>query len=417
MKYTALGALALACVLLLAGCGGQESSSSSGSTESSSIDSSAAASNDSVVSSVISVILDDEEITERILVTQNDVKTYILSGKQLLVGGAKEIELDIDGDGVAEYFRMGLDKPNGTRVTASYGGRGQNLASSLTLASAFDEIGDIRESYYMQLSFFDLDADGRLDVMLSVGDLTSESETAVFHFDGGQFAYVGSLLSGAQLRFDNENFGDSDDVYYKFQDGRLYRLGPDGALEPITAEVSDEALRDAVTSLIQPLVIVLADDFDDPAALPAETLLHCGIFGYIVNSNPDTRQYDDTHVLITPDAVDQQLMALFGGKASVDPNDFTAQEDAFVFYDPAENVYKMAIYGYYSDLVRLDKLESDGAGNYTATCSLIPYSGEERTDLTGLDASRVVEYRLSTNGDGMLYVTGLHNLEIRDGGE
>ncbi len=417
MKYTAILAFALALTLLLAGCGGQESSSESGPTEPSSIDSSAAASNDSVVSSVISVILDDEEITERILVTQNDVKTYIMSGKQLLVGGSQEIELDIDGDGVKEYFRMGLDKPNGTRVTASYGGRGQNLASSLTLTSAFDEIGDILENYYLQLSFFDLDADGRLDVMLSVGDLTSVSETAVFHFDGEQFAYVGSLSSGAQLRFDNENFGDSDDTYYKFQDGRLYRLGANGELEAITAEISDQALRDAVTSLIQPLVIVLPDDFDDPAGLPAETLLHCGIFGYIVNSSPESREYDDTHVLITPDAVDQQLKALFGGKASIDPNSFVSQENAFVFYDPAANAYKMAIYGYYSDLVRLDKLESDGAGNYTATCSLIPYSGEERTDLSGLDASRVVEYKLSTNSDGILYVTGLHNLEIHDSAE
>ena len=152
--------LAALLVLSLCACGAKEEEPSAESS-SSSITASESASNDSAVSDLYSRLAEeDAEITDRIVVGLPNDGTAIYRGSSILLGRNYEAARDVNGDTLDEYFRVGLDSPNGLKVLAAVEGRGQNLAANFTLNAAFDENRDIREDYYIQLSFLDLDGDG-----------------------------------------------------------------------------------------------------------------------------------------------------------------------------------------------------------------------------------------------------------------
>ena len=111
--------LAVLLLLSLCACGGSQEPSS---TESSSsvITASESASNDSVVSSLYSMLTgEDTEITDRIVVGLSNSDSFIYRGSSILLGKSFEVGRDCDGDTLEEYFRVGLDTPNGLKVLAA----------------------------------------------------------------------------------------------------------------------------------------------------------------------------------------------------------------------------------------------------------------------------------------------------------
>lgn len=389
--------LAFLLAFTLCACGKEEEISSE-SSSSSSITASESASNDSVVSELYSMILeDDAEIADRIVVGLSSEDSVIYRGSSILLGRNYEISRDVNNDTLDEYFRVGLDSPNGLKALAAVEGRGANLAANFTLNAAFDENRDIQEDYYLQLSFLDLDGDGDEDLLVTVGNLTDLSETLFYKLDGDSFVFCGSVLSGAKLRYDGESFLTTDELTYVFTD-TLQSVGENG-MEEVKVEVTDESLRTTFASLVRPLVITVPDSFSSPAQLPKDTLLLCALFGYVENTNPEIRQYFDTNVMIPSSDADAQLALLFGDTVTLNPSDYAKKEDSFVWYDADQNAYMMPSVGYYADLLRVDKLEQSGDG-YVMTAShiAIPY-GETVESLEGMEATRVVQYTLEQYGN------------------
>ena len=382
--------LAVLLLLSLCACGGSQEPSS---TESSSsvITASESASNDSVVSSLYSMLTgEDTEITDRIVVGLSNSDSFIYRGSSILLGKSFEVGRDCDGDTLEEYFRVGLDTPNGLKVLAAVENRGSNLAVNFTLNAAFDESRDIREDYYIQLSFLDLDGDGDEDLLVTAGNLSDLSETLFYKLEGGTFEFCGSVMSGAKLRYDGECFTTTDNLTYVFTD-TLKSSGENG-LEDVPVEITDEALRATFASLVRPLVITVPDSFSMPSQVPKDKLLLCALFGYIVNTTPETRTYDETDVLISESDAAAQLALLFGDAVTLNPSDYPQREDSFVYYDREAGAYRMPSFGYYSDELRVDQLEMAGEG-YVMTASHIPVDyGETGLPLEERDASRVVKY-------------------------
>lgn len=396
--------LAALLVLSLCACGAKEEEPSAESS-SSSITASESASNDSAVSDLYSRLAEeDAEITDRIVVGLPNDGTAIYRGSSILLGRNYEVARDVNGDTLDEYFRVGLDSPNGLKVLAAVEGRGQNLAANFTLNAAFDENRDIREDYYIQLSFLDLDGDGDDDLLVTAGNLTDLSETLFYKLDGGSFTFCGSVISGAKLRYDGERFLTTDDLTYVFTD--TLKAEGDNGLEDVPVEVTDEALRTTFTALVRPLVITVPDSFSSPAQLPKDTLLLCALFGYVENTNPETRRYDGSDVLISTGDADAQLAMLFGDAVQLNPSNYPRSDEAFVWYDADFNAYRMPSVGYYADELRVDQLEQAGDG-YIMTASHIPVAyGEQVDSLEGMEASRVVKYTFARQNNGWI-VTSL----------
>lgn len=226
MKFVAL--LCAACLgltLIFTGCGGQESSESQASQP----ESSQASGNslDSEYSSLVSSLLEEEgEVEDLLLVSLPEGgETHVYSGSSLLKGESFQLDRDLNGDGISELFRVSRESPSGLRVLASYEQRGQNLAAYLTLEEAFDQAGDLKEDWYVQLSLWDLDDNGQPDILLSAGDGKERMETAVVLFDSSSsqhFVYLGSVTGTSRMTVSGGKLTDADGTEYEVKDRKLY---------------------------------------------------------------------------------------------------------------------------------------------------------------------------------------------------
>lgn len=204
-KKLFLTALLAAALIAFSSCG-QPSESSEDSSSETQQSSSQADSTDEDYSSVVSSLLEEEgEVTNLLLVTLPEGgETHVYSGSSLLKGEIFELEPDLDGDSLKEFFRVSRDQPNGVKVLASYEQRGQNLAGLFTIQDAFDQVGDLREDWYLQLSFWDLDQMvNRMCFFPSVTE-RKHMETVVVLFDAHSsehFSYLGSIPALPALRW------------------------------------------------------------------------------------------------------------------------------------------------------------------------------------------------------------------------
>lgn len=94
---------------------------------------------------------------------------------------------------------LGLDSPNGTKAIVVIGDTGYNLItlSNNLLESAFDEYGELKDGYFVQTSKFDFDRDGTNEIILSVGNKTTELGISVFKYIGDNFFQMGYIESQA----------------------------------------------------------------------------------------------------------------------------------------------------------------------------------------------------------------------------
>lgn len=413
-KKLFLTALLAAALIAFSSCG-QPSESSEDSSSETQQSSSQADSTDEDYSSVVSSLLEEEgEVTNLLLATLPEGgETHVYSGSSLLKGEIFELEPDLDGDSLKEFFRVSRDQPNGVKVLASYEQRGQNLAGLFTIQDAFDQVGDLREDWYLQLSFWDLDQNGQPDVLLSVGDGKKQMETVVVLFDAHSsehFSYLGSISGTSGLTVDSSGYmTDADGAQYTVKERELYKVSGEN-YEKVHVVVTDDALAEQIKTLIEPLAITCPEDFSRPDQLSSDTLLNTVLFSYILHSNPEEREYTDAHVCIPEKDADRQCQLLFGDAVSLNPMNYVQSSgQERIFYDAEEECYKMPSAGYYYDLPRVDKVEETEDG-YLATVSFVAYTPGEEPEggLEDLPATRTVIYDLVKDQNSLI-VRGLEN--------
>lgn len=184
---------------------------------------------------------DNDEFTIRddILFDAHNDKFVFIEGKNMTVDGSNSrLELDIDNDNMNEVFEISLDTPNGTEINVYKNDIGVNLLNlfeveDIEYVNAFDDAGFPNESYYFQLSAYDLDGDGIMEVIASVGDLSLDLTSVVFKVsDSNDFPFVrvGCIWGQRSMYVDEENhiispYG-SQGLFeeYIYEDGKFFSL-------------------------------------------------------------------------------------------------------------------------------------------------------------------------------------------------
>jgi hypothetical protein len=97
-------------------------------------------------------------------------------------------------------IELGLDSPNGTKATIVMGHNGYNLIvlSKQLLKSAFDKYGELNDGYYIQASIFDFDKDGDNEVVLSIGNKSTELGLSIFKYANNDFNQIGYIEGQSQ---------------------------------------------------------------------------------------------------------------------------------------------------------------------------------------------------------------------------
>ncbi len=139
-----------------------------------------------------------------------DASFIIANGKALVYDGTVcKMVRDLNKDGKAESFEISRDHPNGMR----YYGYSQTTAvnfyndydiwtadvsyASNDIYGAYNDIGDLTDSYFVQITCYDLDRDGTDEVILSVGDTASEHVSHIYEYHSENeeqpFTYSGTI--------------------------------------------------------------------------------------------------------------------------------------------------------------------------------------------------------------------------------
>jgi len=125
-----------------------------------------------------------------------------ISGDDKYAKGDNESKIDFD---ISDKLKnipivLSLDSPNGTKAIVIIGDTGYNLItlSNELLQSAFDEYGELKDGYFVQVSKFDFDKDGTNEIILSVGNKSTELGISVFKYRGDNFVQIGYIEGQAQ---------------------------------------------------------------------------------------------------------------------------------------------------------------------------------------------------------------------------
>lgn len=198
---------------------------------------------DSVSRTVYVVSKRPIQLSEKPLLLQGADKASIaLDGAAIARGESRTMEIDMNADGTKETFLIERGNPNGTKLLGIIGNRGQHFEQDFLeygpgKYNAFDEYGELRNGYYVQITCHDLDGDGVKEILASVGDKNIHMETLVYRLASGRagetFELVGSVYSGKYVYIDDENalvspmdeYGESYKTTYK--DGVLYGMDED----------------------------------------------------------------------------------------------------------------------------------------------------------------------------------------------
>lgn len=96
----------------------------------------------------------------------------------------KEINVDIDGDGIKEEIIIERDTPNGIKLLVFSGKEAYNLGFEIM---GLNDIGELKENYYCQLAIIDVTNDGIPDILLAVGDGLIDLHLNIWSFDKEKF--------------------------------------------------------------------------------------------------------------------------------------------------------------------------------------------------------------------------------------
>lgn len=141
-----------------------------------------------------------EGCDEDLLIYGNGLE-YAIWEQEYQIDKNKEISLDLNNDGELEQIIVGMDTPNGQRVTLFHKDYGINLLydSSIELGiteDLFDEFGTLSEGCMMQVVAVDFDNDGEKEIVIAIGDGLTTLGVSVMKID-----YSGKNLSCKEIGY------------------------------------------------------------------------------------------------------------------------------------------------------------------------------------------------------------------------
>ncbi len=125
----------------------------------------------------------------------------ISNDKQLVTD--KTIQLDMTGDGKIETLTLGLDHPNGVRITSIRKGMSGNLMDKVTDDECFDDYGDLLPGYSIQVTVLDIDQIQGKEVVVSLGRYGKNVSSYIFYVDSQTgFHFINKILSKSAPKLD-----------------------------------------------------------------------------------------------------------------------------------------------------------------------------------------------------------------------
>ncbi|MDL2271517.1 hypothetical protein LJC23_00605 [Desulfovibrio sp. OttesenSCG-928-I05] len=163
-------------------------------------------------------------------------RVITLSAEGFLAGESVSMEVPMRTDGTdSVHFSIGRDSPNGTRILAIYGDRGETLGAMLpeTLVG-LDDYGEMEENAMISLGAYDLDGDGVSEVIIASTDGAALLGAAIFRYEAREherFRITGMIEGQRQLAIEPDGaitapFG-SRGLFTR------YRLAPDGTINQV----------------------------------------------------------------------------------------------------------------------------------------------------------------------------------------
>ena len=135
------------------------------------------------------------------------------------------------GQGDEGSILLGLDHPNGVRVLAVRNGVGQNLINEVPDDYFFDDYGDIKPSFSVEVALLDVDKDDRYEVAVVVGKPEDRVDLSLFALEktpNGLFKYLGTIQSTSTITFTDGVFEattkDKSKLKYKLEGAKLTEL-------------------------------------------------------------------------------------------------------------------------------------------------------------------------------------------------
>lgn len=103
-----------------------------------------------------------------------------------------EINIDLDHDGVNEYFKIGPDSPNGTTILGVYGTQGENFIYDFK-SDITDAYNDLLDGLFAEIYFENIDEEPNLEVIIMIGDKKTRSEINIYKVQNQEFKNVWHL--------------------------------------------------------------------------------------------------------------------------------------------------------------------------------------------------------------------------------
>ena len=103
-----------------------------------------------------------------------------------------EINIDLDHDGVNEYFKIGPDSPNGTTILGVYGTQGENFIYDFK-SDITDAYNDLLDGLFAEIYFENIDEEPNLEVIIMIGDKKTRSEINIYKVQTQEFKNVWHL--------------------------------------------------------------------------------------------------------------------------------------------------------------------------------------------------------------------------------
>ena len=189
-------------------------------------------------------------------------ESIIAKGEELFFGDAKYLATDLDGDRNIEELQLGRNvgksyaqvKGNvNTKIVVNSASGERQLRESY-LEEAYDEYGELKNEFYVQLTAIDLDGNNSKEIVASVGNNAGVLRTSVFRYipdAENACEYMGYFISSDKVVFDGEKMLADDDVYiykrgalYKEDNGNLMKIEDDSFTDRDIKEIEKEEVAD-----------------------------------------------------------------------------------------------------------------------------------------------------------------------------
>lgn len=107
-------------------------------------------------------------------------KNYKLISQKNVYSKNTTINRDFDNDGVKERITVGKGQCS-FRILGYHNNYGYQIGPELPSHVRYvDELGDLREDFYVQISYIDLDNDNKEELIVSIGDMVCTSQTVIY---------------------------------------------------------------------------------------------------------------------------------------------------------------------------------------------------------------------------------------------